>query len=113
MIKETFSSGVVLLMWILVGQKACCACSRYGRGLFGYFFSSLPFLFSFSVLEWSGGSMVLGELSVPGRPTHLESRERAYLACSRCGWGLLDMSFLFFLPQPINSFSLPLADGPI
>ena len=38
---------------------------------------------------WSGGAMVLGTLSVPGRPTKLEnSRTRARCACSRCGWGL-------------------------
>ena len=27
--------------------KAYCACSRYGWGLFGHFFSRLSFLFSF------------------------------------------------------------------
>ena len=55
---------------------------------------------------------MLGKLSVPGRPTNLDnSRARAYCACSRCGWGCLDiffshLSFLF-------SFSLSLGDGPI
>ena len=40
-------------------------------------------------LGWSGGPMVLGKLSVLGRPTNLDnSRARAYCACSRCGWGL-------------------------
>ena len=35
---------------------------------------------------WSGGVMVLGKLSVPGRPTNLDkSRARACCACSRCG----------------------------
>ena len=44
---------------------------------------------------------MLGKLSVPGRPTHLDnSRARAYYACSRCRWGHLDiffsrLSFLF------------------
>ena len=39
---------------------------------------------------WSGGEMVLGELSVPGRPTDLDySSARAYCACSNCRWGLL------------------------
>ena len=34
--------------------------------------------------------MVMGKLSVPGRPTNLDySRAKAYYACSRCGWGLL------------------------
>ena len=28
--------------------RACCACSRYGWGLFGRFFSHLSFLSSFS-----------------------------------------------------------------
>ena len=55
---------------------------------------------------WSGGAMVLGKLSVPGRPTNLdESRARVYCACSKCGWGLFGHFFthlyifsLFFLP---------------
>ena len=56
--------------------------------------------------------MVLGKLSVSGRPTNLDSsRARAYCACSRCGWGSFGhffsrLSFLF-------SFSLSLGDGPI
>ena len=56
--------------------------------------------------------MVLGKLPVPGCTTNLDSsRERAYCACSRCGWGLLGyffsrLSFLF-------SFSLSLGDSPI
>ena len=60
---------------------------------------------------WSGGAMVLGKLSVPGRPTYLDySRARANSACSRCG-GTLDIFFsrLSFL----SSFSLSLGDGPI
>ena len=53
---------------------------------------------------WSDGAMVLGKLLVPGRPTNLDwSRARANCACSRCGWGCLD----------ILSFSLSLGDGPI
>ena len=61
---------------------------------------------------WSGGAKVLGKLPVPGHPTDLDySRARAYCACSRCGWGSLDifsshLSLLF-------SFSLSLGDGPI
>ena len=35
---------------------------------------------------------MLGELSVPGRPTSLDdSRARAYCACSRCRWGFSDI----------------------
>ena len=52
--------------------------------------------------------MVLGKLSVPGRPTDLEqSRARAYCACSRCEWGLYGhffsrLPFLFFLPLSLG-----------
>ena len=39
--------------------------------------------------------MVLGKLSVPGRPTNLDnSRTRAYCAYSRCGLGLFGHFFL-------------------
>ena len=47
--------------------------------------------------------MVLGKLTVPGRPTNLDkSRARAYCVCSRCGWGLFGhffshLSFPFYL----------------
>ena len=59
------------------------------------------------VRGWSGGAMVLGKLSVPRRPTNLDdSRARAYCACSRCGWGCLDiLSSSFFSP-----FFLPLSE---
>ena len=41
--------------------------------------------------------MVLGKLSVPGRPTNLDySRASAYCACSRCGWGCLDIFSLVY-----------------
>ena len=34
---------------------------------------------------------MLGKLSVPGRPTNLDNiRERAYCACSRCGWAPIE-----------------------
>ena len=46
---------------------------------------------------WSGGAMVLGKLPVPGRPTSLDcGRARAYCACSRCGWGCLDIFTLIY-----------------
>ena len=49
--------------------------------------------------------MVLGKPSVPGRPTNLDnSRARACYACSRCGWGCLDMFSLVYL----SSFLSPL-----
>ena len=59
---------------------------------------------------WSGGAKMLGQLSVPGRPTSLDdSRARACCACSRCGWGLFGhfYSHLSFL----SSFSLSLGVG--
>ena len=42
---------------------------------FYYYYVSTPPFFR----GWSGGAKVLGKLSVPGRPTHLDfSRARAY-----------------------------------
>ena len=42
--------------------------------------------------------MVLGKLSVPGRPTNLDPcRTRAYCVCSRYGWGLFGHLFLSLL----------------
>ena len=53
---------------------------------------------------------MLGKLSVPGRPTDLDySRARAYCACSRCGWGSLDIFFSHL--SLLFSFSLSLGDG--
>ena len=61
---------------------------------------------------WSGGAKVLdklsvpgklsmpGKLSVPGDPINLDNDSaRAYSACSRCGWGCLNIfpSSIFFL----------------
>ena len=49
--------------------------------------------------------MVLGELPVPGRPTHSDyGRERAYCTCSRCGWGIV---WTFFLSSIISLFPSP------
>ena len=54
--------------------------------------------------------MVLGKLSVPGRPTTSDdSRTRAYCACSRRGWGLFG-HFCSHLSFP-SSFSRCLGDG--
>ena len=59
-----FQCRGVLLVWMIVGQgpivlavgagggcldRAYCACSRCGWGLFGHFFPHLSFLFSFSL----------------------------------------------------------------
>ena len=41
---------------------------------------------------------MLGKPSVMGRPASLDdSRARAYCACSRCGWGCLDIFSLIYL----------------
>ena len=63
------------------------------------------------VRGWSGGTMVLGKLSVPRRPTNLDnSRARACCACSRCGRGL----FGHFKSVYLFSFLSPsFGDGPI
>ena len=68
--------------------RAYCACSRCGWGLFGYFFSRLSFLFSFS----AGASYNLND-----------SRARAYCACSRCGrGGCLDIFTLLYPFSPVS-----------
>ena len=60
---------------------------------------------------WSGGSMALGKIQVPGRPTILITVGQGPTALAIGGWGLFGhfyshLSFLF-------SFSLSLGDGPI
>ena len=55
---------------------------------------------------------MLGKRQVSERPADLDnSRAGAYCACSRCGWGCLDIFFshLSFL----SSISFPFGDGPI
>ena len=65
---------------------------------------TLTFDLHLALFSWSSGVMVLGKLPFLGRPSNLDnSRTRAYCACSRCGWGCLDIFFssilsLFFLP---------------
>ena len=50
--------------------------------------------------------MVLGKLSVPGRPTILDyCRARAYCTRSRCGWGLF---WTFLLSSILAFLFLPL-----
>ena len=54
--------------------------------------------------------MVLGKLSVPGRPTYLDnSRIRAFCAYCMCELGFFGMFFGFFFSR--LSFSLSLGDG--
>ena len=62
--------------------------------------------------RWSVGAMVLGKVTVPGRPTELDNvRARATALAVGADGGCLDifdsrLSFLF-------SFSLSLGNGPI
>ena len=51
------------------------------------------------VRGWSGGTMVLGKLSV----YLVNSRARAYCACSRCGLGLFG-HFKFVYLSPFSLF---------
>ena len=55
--------------------------------------------------------MVLGKLSVPGRPTNLTTVGQGPIALTvGAGMGGLD---IFTLIYPFSSFSLSLGDGPI
>ena len=60
---------------------------------------------------WSGGAMVLGKLSAPGRPTIFITVGQGPIALAvGAGGGGLD---IFTLIYPFSSFSLSLGDGPI
>ena len=60
---------------------------------------------------WSGGAMVLGKLSVPGRPTILIKVGQGPIALAvGAGGGGLD---IFTLIYPFSSCSLSLGDGSI
>ena len=76
---------------------------------------SLPFARVSPLLSsskgWSGGAMVLGKLSVPGRPTILIIVGQGPIALAvGAGGGGLD---IFTLIYPFSSFSLSLGNGPI
>ena len=48
------------------------------------------------LVQW-GGSMVLGKVSTPGRPTNLDNNTaRAFCACSRCRWGFCELFSLVY-----------------
>ena len=67
--------------------------------------------FQSSLGGWSGGVMVLGKLSVPGRPTILITVGQGPIALAvGAGGGGLD---IFTLIYPFSSFSLSLGDGSI
>ena len=60
--------------------------SVFSSLIFFFFFGKSFFFLSLRGRGWPGGAMLLGKLSVPGRPTNLNySRARAYCAYSRCG----------------------------
>ena len=109
----SFQCRGVLLVW-MSRARAYCACSRCGWGLFGRFFSHLSFLFSFSLSlgdrDWSGGAMVLGKLSVPGRPTMWITVGQGPTALAvGAGGGCLD---IFTLIYPFSSLSPSLGRRP-
>ena len=79
--------------------RAYCACSRCGWGLFGNIYSPLSFLSR----GWSGGAMVLGKLSVPGRPTIWITVGQGPTALAvGAGGGCVD---IFTLIYPFSSLS--------
>ena len=81
-------------------QKGICSCRKQLAGRVHHFFSFLCSSLVPVSRGWSGGSMVLGKFSVPGRPTNLvNSRARASCSYIRCGLGLFGHFFsrLFFL----------------
>ena len=93
--------------------RAYCACNRCGWGLFGRFFFSLIYHFTFlSPSLWETARYRLkyclkGPLS-PKQPTNQsynldDSRTRAYCAGSRCGWGCLDTFTLLCPFSPLSS----------
>ena len=59
---------------ITVGQGPTALVVGAGGGCLDIFTLICPFLSSFSLSlgRWSGGVMVLGKLSVPGRPAYLD-----------------------------------------
>ena len=54
-------------IWMTVGQGSTALAVGAGVGVVWTFL--LSSIFSFLFWGWSGGAMVLGKLSVPGRPT--------------------------------------------
>ena len=65
-----------------------------------------------SIRRWSGDAMVLGKLSVPGRPTILMTVEQGPIvlaADAGGGW----FGLFYSPPSFLSSFSLSLGDGPI
>ena len=65
-----------------------------------------PCYFFLLVLD---SAKVLGKFSVLGRPTNLDySRKRAYCACSKCGWGCVDIfpSSVFLFPFSLSGNGL-------
>ena len=89
--------------------RAYCACSRcgWGEGVFVHFYSHLSFLSSFS-----GGTMVLGKLPVPGRPTILITVGQGPIALAvGAGGDGLDIFTLIYLFFYFSLFIL--SQGPL
>ena len=95
-------------MVIMLGHNIRLKGVIYGKNYLFYPFLSGALAFMTKIFQKargrSGGAMMLGKLPVPGRPTNLDySRATAYCACSRCGWGCLDIFSLIYLFSFLSS----------
>ena len=105
----TFQCRGVRLIWIIVVQGLIEL--AVGAGVVWTFFLMSIFSLFYLPLWEGGGAMVLGKLSVPGRPTILVTVGQGPIALAvGAGGGGLD---IFTLIYPFSSFSLSLGDGPI
>ena len=78
--------------------RAYYACSRYGWGLFGHFFSPLP-----TSRGWLGGAKVLDKLPVPGRPTKwITVGQGPIVLAVGAGGGCLDIFTLIYPFSPLS-----------
>ena len=96
-------------IWIIVGHRPSALAVGAGGGCLDIFTLICPF-FPLSPSLWETARYkpkycLMGPLNpkqptnqpVSGRPTHLDkSRERAFCACSKCGWGCLDSFSLVY-----------------
>ena len=69
---------------------------------------------TYSCREWSGGAMVLGKLTVLGRPTiWITVGQGPTVRAVDAGGGYLDIFTLVYPFSPLCSLSPSLGDGPI
>ena len=96
-------------IWIKVGQGPIALAVGAGGGGLDIF--TLIYLFSSFSLSLGGGRVVRWcwvNFQCRGVLQFDYSRARAYCACSRCGWGWLDIFTLFY---PFSFFSLSLGEA--